>query len=62
MAREILPASVITSGPSPDALRGNQGVFVCNGEIYVDDTLSPEVLELICGVYHQNTGSGSASS
>lgn len=56
LAREILLASLIQSGSSLDALQGNQDILMCDGEIFVDDALSSQVMELICGTYRQDTG------
>jgi hypothetical protein len=61
IARDVLPVSVISMGPSRDALEGKQDVLYCGDEIYVDDALSVEALQLICGTYAQETATRSTS-
>ena len=61
IARDVLPVSVISMGPSRDALEGKQDVLYCGDEIYVDDALSVEALQLICGTYAQRTTTRSMS-
>ena len=51
LAREVLPNSNALSGPSYEALNGGRERFICDGEIYVDDSLSVDDLGLICGTY-----------
>ena len=51
LAREVLPNSNALSGPSYEALNGGGERFICDGEIYVDDSLSVDDLGLICGTY-----------
>ena len=55
LAREVLPVSAILTGPSQDALEGNQDILLCGNEVYVDDGLSGEVMQMICGTYTQET-------
>jgi hypothetical protein len=61
IARDVLPVSVISMGPSRDALEGKQDVLYCGDEIYVDDALSVKALQLICGTYAQETTTCSMS-
>jgi hypothetical protein len=49
IAREVLSVSAILTGPSEDALEGKQEVLFCGDEVYVDDGLSEEVKQMICG-------------
>ena len=56
IAREILPNSVLYAGPSDDALMGNQLVLDCGDECLVDDMLSNEDLDFICGTYNLTGG------
>jgi hypothetical protein len=61
LAREVLPVSAILTGPSQDALEGNQDVLFSGDEIYVDDGLSWEAGHMICGAYRQATATRSMS-
>ena len=61
IAREVLPVSAIMTGPSEDALEGKQDVLFCGDEVYVDDGLSEEVKQMICGTYAQETQYASMS-
>ena len=56
LAREALPNSAVLAGPSEAALRGERRVLVSNKEYFCDDDISPQVMDLICGVYHVETG------
>ena len=56
LAREALPNSAVLAGPSEAALRGERRVLVSNKEYLCDDDISPQVMDLICGVYHVKTG------
>ena len=56
LAREVLPNSNALSGPSYEALNGGREQFICDGEIYVDDSLSVDDLGLICGTYVLSDG------
>ena len=60
IAREIISNSVLYAGPSDDALMGNHLVLDCGDESLVDDTLSDEDLDFICGTY-TFTGGGHKS-
>jgi hypothetical protein len=61
LAREVLPISAILMGPSQDALEGKQDVLCCGDEVYVDDGLSEEASQVICGTYTQATNTISMS-
>lgn len=55
-ARAILPNSVIYDGPSDEALDGQLYVGRDQvGRVMVDDILTPEVCDLLCGTYLQGT-------
>ena len=58
LAREALPNSMIYTGPSDSALRGEQEVFSDGRVLFVDDKLSEDALDLICGTYQVETGQG----
>jgi len=62
LAREALPVSAILMGPSQEALEGKQDVLFCGDEVWVDDGLSEEVRQMICGMYAQETEVPSRSS
>ena len=51
LARETLPDLVALAGPSYSALQGQQESFREGGDLFVDDQLSEEELNLICGSY-----------
>jgi len=56
LAREVLSGVVALSGPSQAALDGNQRVLTSNEEHFCDDEISETIADLICGVYHVETG------
>ncbi|KAF8961285.1 hypothetical protein BDZ97DRAFT_1664433 [Flammula alnicola] len=56
LAREVLPVSAILAGPSQDALKGNQDVLICDGEVFVDDGLSTATKKMLCGTYEEDNG------
>ncbi|PPQ71051.1 hypothetical protein CVT25_007322 [Psilocybe cyanescens] len=58
IARDILPNSAALLGPSHEALDGKQQVLESDGQIFCDDELSQDMLDLICGVYEVETGYG----
>lgn len=58
LARETLSNSIINTGPSDSALRGKQEVFSDGKVLFVDDQLSEDALDLICGTYQVETGQG----
>jgi len=62
LAREGLSLSAVLAGPSQDALEGNQDVLLCGNEVYVDDGLSVEEIQMICGTYIQDTRSRGQTS
>ena len=49
---------MIYTGPSDSALRGEQEVFSDGRVLFVDDKLSEDALDLICGTYQVETGQG----
>lgn len=53
IAKQVIYTEDILAGPSQSALRGERGVFISNGDCYVDDELSIEEKELICGTYQK---------
>jgi hypothetical protein len=55
LAREVLDFSLILRGPSEAALEGKQDVLISGEEVFVDDSLSVEVLDFICGTYERDT-------
>ena len=61
LARDVLPVSAILAGPSQDALEGKQDVLCCGDEVYVDDGLPEEVMQMMCGTYAQETQYASMS-
>jgi hypothetical protein len=56
LARETLPDSVVLAGPSYQALQGQQEIFGEGGDMLVDDKLSEDDLDFICGAYVVETG------
>jgi hypothetical protein len=46
----------VLSGPSEAALNGEQKVLTSGDDRFCDDTIPPEVMDLICGVYEVETG------
>ena len=46
----------VLSGPSEAALNGEQRVLTSGDDCFCDDGISPEVMDLICGVYEVETG------
>ena len=56
LARETLPDSVVLAGPSYQALQGQQEIFGEGKDILVDDQLSEDDLDFICGTYVVETG------
>jgi len=55
LSRDVLDNSVVLAGPSESARSGNQRKFICDGETYCDDHLTPEVMDLIVGTYKVQT-------
>jgi hypothetical protein len=51
LARETLPDSVVFAGPSYQALQGQQEIFGEGMDMLVDDQLSEDDLDFICGTY-----------
>lgn len=58
LARETLPSSVVYAGPSEGAYKGSQKIFSDGKTLFVDDNLSEEAMDLICGTYRVETGRG----
>ena len=58
LARESMSDTLVFQGPSEEALEGKCSVFAFNDRIMVDDYLSQEIKDLICGTYTVKTGSG----
>jgi hypothetical protein len=58
LARETLPDSVVFAGPSYSALQGKQATFHDGEDMLVDDQLTDQDLDLICGSYVVETGKG----
>jgi hypothetical protein len=52
---DVLDNSVVMAGPSESAQSGDQRKFISNGEIYCDDCLTSEVMDLIVGAYEVQT-------
>jgi hypothetical protein len=46
----------VLSGPSEAVLNGEQRVLTSGDDRFCDDEISPEVMDLICGVYEVETG------
>ena len=55
LARESLPDSVVLAGPSYQALQGQQENFGEGRDMLVDDRLSKDDLDFICGTYTVET-------
>ena len=55
LSRDVLDNSVVLASPSESARSGNQRKFICDGETYCDDHLTPEVMDLIAGTYQVQT-------
>ncbi|KAF9470270.1 hypothetical protein BDN70DRAFT_730084 [Pholiota conissans] len=55
LARAVLSHDLVLSGPSRSALRGERCRLVCGDEVYVDDELSAEEKDLICGTYQRDS-------
>jgi hypothetical protein len=55
LSRDVLDNSVVMAGPSESAQSGDQRKFISNGEIYCDDCLTSEVMDLIVGAYEVQT-------
>jgi hypothetical protein len=49
---------LVFQGPSEEALEGKCGIFASPNGIMVDDYLSQDVRDLICGTYIVKTGIG----
>ena len=56
LAREGMSNVAVLSGPSEAALNGEQKVLTSGDDRFCDDMISPEVMDLICGVYKVETG------
>jgi hypothetical protein len=56
LARETLSDSVVLAGPSYQALQGQQAIFGEGKDTLVDDQLSEDDLDFICGTYVVETG------
>jgi len=56
LAHKALPNSAVLAGPSEVALKSERRVLVSNKEYFCDDDISLQVMDLICGVYHAETG------
>ena len=56
LARETLPDSVVLAGPSDSALQGQQEILDDGRVFFVDDKISDQDLDLICGTYEVETG------
>lgn len=61
LARDVIPSSLVLQGPSQSALDGAQGFFMDGMQTFVDDQLTPEELDYICGTYGLATGIGGVS-
>jgi len=60
LARETLPDSAVLAGPSDSALQGQQEILDDGKVFFVDDKISDQDLDLICGTYELETGKPSA--
>ena len=58
LARETSLDSVVLTGPSYNVLQGQQEIFGEGRESLVDDQLSEDNLDFICGTYVVKTGNG----
>lgn len=58
LAREEMSNVAVLSGPSEAALNGEQTVRTSGNDRFCDDGISPEVMDLVCGVYEVETGQG----
>jgi hypothetical protein len=58
LARESMSDTLVFQGPSEEALEGKCSVFTSSAGIMVDDHLTQNVKDLICGTYIVKTGSG----
>ena len=56
LAREGMSNMVVLSGPSETVLNGEQSVLTSGDDHFCDDTIPPEIMDLICGVYEVETG------
>src|ERR1700678_47696 len=61
LTRDVLLVSAILAGPSQDALQEKQDVLCCGDEVYMDDGLSEEGMQMMCGTYAQETQYASMS-
>jgi len=51
LAREVMSNVTVLSGPTEAALNGEEKVLTSGDDHFCDDTIPPEVMDLICGVY-----------
>jgi len=58
LARESMSDTLVFQGPSEEALEGNYSVFATHDGIMVDDYLSQDIKDFICGTYIVKTGVG----
>jgi len=58
LARESMSDTLVFQGPSEEALEGNYSVFATHDGIMVDDYLSQDIKDFICGTYIIKTGVG----
>jgi hypothetical protein len=58
LARELMFDTLVFQGPSEEALEGKCGIFASPDRIMVDDHLSQDIKDLICGTYIVKTGIG----
>ena len=58
LAREEMSNVAVLSGPSEATLNGEQTVRTSGNDRFCDDGISPEVMDLVCGVYEVETGQG----
>ena len=56
LAREEMSNVAVLSGPSEAALNGKQRILTSGDDHFCDDRISPEIMDLICGVYEVETG------